>query len=470
MLSTALAPATPLSHARAYSTVFVGAGAAGTGPLVCAVQQGLIHELLASGVAVLDRGPNVLHGTLGRYVVRSDTLGATFLECLGEDGDGAGALSPVRRSAVAESIAHMGHGPVPLEWVGAYLQEVGRALEELVADHPTSGFFPRTRADAVRQLAHGGFATEAIVSSDDRAPTRRTFLSQAVVLATGGRQSRQDVLSRTLVPGVPLNDYADKVLLTDVVLTRPGVAELRQRLAAAASSRVVVIGSSHSAFSSLWTLLNLVHGAPFADGAITLLHRSPLRLFYASRDAAARDAYTDFDEADICPLTGRVHRLGGLRFDSGDLLRRIWAMPSAVPERRVALRRLDPQRDDPAAIRALLADAAVIIPAFGYRPAAVPVFDVAGAPIPLLGHVGGPLVDRSCRVLAADGLPIPSLYGIGLASGFVPSGALGGEPSFSGQTNGLWLYQNGVGEIILNELLARTDGAHRAADAARLLA
>jgi hypothetical protein len=30
---------------------------------------------------------------------------------------------------------------------------------------------------------------------------------------------------------------------------------------------------------------------------------------------------------------------------------------------------------------------------------------------------------------------------------------LGGEPSFRGQANGLWLYQHGIGEIILNQLL-----------------
>jgi len=46
--------------------------------------------------------------------------------------------------------------------------------------------------------------------------------------------------------------------------------------------------------------------------------------------------------------------------------------------------------------------------------------------------------------------------GIGLAAGFRPSGELGGEPSFRGQTNGIWLWQNGVGAIVVSGLL---DGA-----------
>jgi hypothetical protein len=31
---------------------------------------------------------------------------------------------------------------------------------------------------------------------------------------------------------------------------------------------------------------------------------------------------------------------------------------------------------------------------------------------------------------------------------------MGGEPSFDGQTNGLWLYQNDVGARVLDQVLA----------------
>ena len=53
----------------------------------------------------------------------------------------------------------------------------------------------------------------------------------------------------------------------------------------------------------------------------------------------------------------------------------------------------------------------------------------------------------------SHGNPIPGLFGIGLAAGFVPHGKLGGEPSFSGQANGLWLWQNDVGSIIVDAVL-----------------
>ena len=54
----------------------------------------------------------------------------------------------------------------------------------------------------------------------------------------------------------------------------------------------------------------------------------------------------------------------------------------------------------------------------------------------------------------SHGNPIPGLFGIGLAAGFVPHGKLGGEPSFSGQANGLWLWQNDVGSIIVDAVLS----------------
>ena len=51
------------------------------------------------------------------------------------------------------------------------------------------------------------------------------------------------------------------------------------------------------------------------------------------------------------------------------------------------------------------------------------------------------------------------------SAGFVPRGALGGEPSFSGQANGLWLWQNDVGALIVDGVLSP---AGRAPDAATL--
>ena len=48
---------------------------------------------------------------------------------------------------------------------------------------------------------------------------------------------------------------------------------------------------------------------------------------------------------------------------------------------------------------------------------------------------------------------MPGLFGIGLGAGFVPRGRLGGEASFRGQANGLWLWQHDVGSLIIDAVM-----------------
>jgi hypothetical protein len=40
------------------------------------------------------------------------------------------------------------------------------------------------------------------------------------------------------------------------------------------------------------------------------------------------------------------------------------------------------------------------------------------------------------------------VFSLGLASGFVPHGDMGGEASFIGQQNSSWLYQNDIGQTV----------------------
>jgi hypothetical protein len=436
--------------AEPFRAVVLGAGPAGTGPLVNAQQRGLLPRLLDAGIAVVDRQPRMGLGSIGQYVINSDTTGGTFLECLvGQEGD---LFAAVLDSAARRRLERYRQTAAPLRLVGEFIGEIGRALQHAVETHPAGRFLARTEARGIRCTPDGLVTTVAPVDGGEPVELR----SRCVVTALGGRQDRDRALSADIVPGLRLADrHADRVLLTDEVLTAAGPEAVRRLLDRGAGHRVVIIGGSHSAFSAAWVLLNEV-GREFGPGDITILHRRPPRLFYPSAADAHAEGYTDFDAGDLCPLTERVYRLAGLRWDSRELLRRIWEVGGAAAEKRVRLVTLDPtgQRNDED-VAALFDEAAVIIPAFGYRPRTVPVVDRAGRPIELLGSGAGtpPLVDDRCRVLDAAGVPVPGLFGIGLASGFVLDGPLGGEPSFAGQTNGLWLYQNGVGARILDQLL-----------------
>ena len=189
-------------------------------------------------------------------------------------------------------------------------------------------------------------------------------------------------------------------------------------------------------------------GVNFGPGGVTILHRRELRIFYPSVDAALADGYTEFGPDDICPVSGRVFRLSGFRLDSRELIMRARGIGGRPPEPRLQLHRLGV---DDAASLALLDNADLVIAALGYRPHALPVFDEAGNRCPFsLKQVlrrGSWMTIAGCWT---RGNPLPDLFAIGLAAGFVPYGKLGGEPSFRGQANGLWLWQSDVGGLIVD--------------------
>jgi hypothetical protein len=455
-----------LSH---FHAVVIGAGPAGTGPLVCAHQRGDLTRLLDAGVLFVDRGASMGHGSIGQYGINSDTYADTLLECL-DRGDPR-VLDQMRTAPITAEIALFKGGAVPLPRAAAFLAELGAALQRILDDHPRSGFSPRTEVTALHQRADGTFRVEL-----QHGGGRSAVTATHVVSAMGARQHRDRTLTSPIAPGVDLSraPWREKAMLTNDVLSTAGLPALRDRLLAAPNRKVVIIGASHSTTSSTWVLLNRT-GVAFGPGDITILHRGPFRIFYPSREAALADGYTDFGDDDLCPLTGRVYRLAGLRLDSRELVKQFLGVGGAAPEPRVRLFPLDRSgRGNAFDLPALLDEAAVVIPAFGYRPTTVPLHDVHGERVALMADAGPapgatlppaieellsyasapPLVDGECRVLDAHGAAVPHLYGIGLASGFRVSGALGGEPSFRGQTNGLWLYQNGVGALILDRILA----------------
>ncbi|HSI59462.1 MAG TPA: hypothetical protein VLA16_18005, partial [Ideonella sp.] len=348
-------------------------------------------------------------------------------------------------SGPAQAVRGHGAGALPLPVAAAFLRAIGGVAAREIAAHPPSRLLLGRRA---RQVARQGAGDWRVLLDDGS-----TLHTRRVLFAMGGRQELAEALGRELLPGLRLVDgFAARCMLTGELFAEGGVLRLRRRLAGIAAPRAVIVGGSHSAVTAAQVLLASA-GLPWGPGAITLLHRRAPRLFYPDRDAARADGYLQFGRDDVCPRTGRVFRLAGLRMAARELLRQAWGLGGAAPEPRLCLAELPAMA--PAALRALLAGADVIVPAFGYRPNTVQVVDEQGRRIALRAEAGPrePLVDAQCRVLAADGSALPDLFGIGLASGFVPRDAqLGGEASFDGQTNGLWLYQNGVGRRVLDQL------------------
>lgn len=72
----------------------------------------------------------------------------------------------------------------------------------------------------------------------------------------------------------------------------------------------------------------------------------------------------------------------------------------------------------------------------------------------MLRQPGGVVVDNLARIRNDDGSSIPNMFAFGLGSGMFVTEKTGGEPSFQGRADGVWLYQNDVGEIVSQQLTA----------------
>ncbi len=429
-----------------FGTVLVGGGPAGLAVLLSAHRDGRLAELLRHGLLLVERSRQIGEGQIGRYVINSDSTGTTFIDPLragAEEG-----LHAILNTPVAQRIAAAGAGAVPLRDVGELMALIGRALQDVIARYPESAVLTACTASAAEQLPDGGW--RVMLASADGG--RETVSADRLILATGASQPGAR-LRQEHVAGVPVVErWGAKLLQSGDVLSEGGLEVVARCLEGVRDPRVAILGGSTSAMAAAHALLHRLPQIRFANGGVTLVHRRPLRVYYTSVDEALADGYTEFTEDDLCPVTKRVYRLAGLRLDSRELLMQVRGIGGRPPEPRLRLHLL---RQNDATALALIDRADLVIAALGYRPNALRLLDRHGREIVLLSHTSAsaPLVDRKCRVVDGSGTPVASVFGIGLAAGFVPYGRLGGERSFSGQANGLWLWQTDIGSIIVDAVL-----------------
>lgn len=436
---------------NAFYLVIIGGGPGGLAPLLAAHRLGQINGLMAKGVAVIEQSASLGAGSIGDYAINSDSSGATFVDCLLSDVPTE--LTLLKRHPLTQQLAAAGEGAVPLQLASRFLHLVGDTVGRMLREHAASEVLTSHRAVSAAKT-DGGWQVEVL---DLTTGERRSVFSRYVIIATGAHQPAER-LAVERVGGIDLMQSCHgRLLQSGDVLTAGGLEHVASRLAGKASPRVAIIGGSTSAAAVAHALLHRLPGVPFGPGAITLLHRRELRVYYPDRASALTEGYDDWTEDDVCPISGKVFRFAGFRLDSRELIMQAHGIGGREPEPRLRLHNL--ASDD--AVAQVLDAADLVIAAMGYRPRGLAILGRSG-PIGLLAQTGPqmPMVDGQCRILDSDGVPIDGLFGIGLAMGFVPRGALGGEPSFSGQANGLWLWQHDVGSLIVNAVTAPSEHEH----------
>jgi len=431
--------------------LIIGGGPGGLAPLLAASKNGSFPTLLAGGLVIVEKSATLGAGELHRFVITSDSSAETFLSCVIDNP--IPELAAIAHTRIAQEMATYGKGAVPLKLAAELMDLVGKAFTTIIRNAPNCAVLTQTKCNALRRRSNGTWSADLL----DLATGRSSSLScETILSATGGVQNRE-ALRNTMVAGAPLLPRHDaRVMLSGDLVSDGGIDALKRRLANASAPRIAIIGGSTSALAC--TNLILTEAAErLGPGAISLLHRESLTVFYPSREAAKADAYECFDEDDICQVSGFVHRFGGFRFDSRELMRRILGLPGTEHENRVAPYRLPTRGDlrpDPVA-QSILNRADIIIVCTGYRPRGMTVYDETGKRIRLCSEApNARMVDVECAILDAQSRPIPGLFGIGLAAGYRPPKEMGGEKRFHGQVNGLWLWQNDIGARLAGNMIA----------------
>jgi hypothetical protein len=436
-----------LDPSECSNCLIVGAGPGGLAPLFAAAYDGRLRELLSGGVTIVEQGPSVGAGDLGRYAISSDSAAEAFLDVVMRTTEPC--LAALQNHPMVSSLAASVGGAVPLKQAAAFLSLIGETMCDLVETSTRGAVFRQHRALFTKHLGPELWMTRIRC---EQTGVEKDLFSRSVVLATGARQPLSRLYTEE-VAGVPLLPlYKDKLVQSGELLATDGLAKVEARLKTVDFPKVVVVGGSTSAGSAASMML-YQSAVNFGEGSVVLMHRRPLRIFYPSADEALAEGYTEFGPEDICPISGRVYRLAGFRLETREMIMRARGIAGRPAESRLRLFELKEQTFDEA--RRLLDEADVILAGLGYRPRALPVLGYDDKPISLMAESDAmrPMVNDECCVLNAEAEPMVGLYGIGLASGFVPSGSLGGEQSFRGQANSLWLWQHELGMKILDAVI-----------------
>ena len=454
-----------------FHTVIIGGGPAGTGPLIYGAASGQLDKWLNKGVALVEKSDVLCSGRLIDYQINSNSTGDQFLDFLSHAHSEA-IFTHANAAPEKQTIAAKADNVVSLETVGQFLRAAGKDIEHCVTSNAHSHVFFGQEATQIRQTGSGAF--EVSLQADPQVnlqgnrpgqqpqkPQQKHVIQAAnVLIAPGGKSVASHRVGRKIADMCATHRTGDKAgtlpMMThsDVFLTDAGRQSAEMWLEDFDAPKVLIVGGSHSAFSCAWVLLNeLDVDFDFDAEQIDILHRAPMKVFYKSKQAAADDGYTHFNENDLCPVTGHVFEIAGLRGDARQLYRELVGFESEQ-EDRIALHQYDVENDPLSDLDIDWGNIELVIFANGYALPAVTITNPLGKQIPLLGDYTGRFVDEKCRLLDTKGVAIPGLYAMGMATGFLPTRLSTGEPSFSGKDNSVWLCQNDLGALLFNTMSA----------------
>lgn len=421
-----------------YDVLIIGGGPAGTGLLLKSIKDGESNKFLDKKIALIEKSSKLMIGNLTQYKVNSDTISDVFLECL--EGNTRHFIELKKLKSEVDFIAAFNGRSIPLEKLNAFYEKLGAMLKESLIERKKCDFYMNSLVYKVEKNDVGAYD---VFIEGNRSP----ITTRKIIIATGGIPCNIIDSNLEFAKRISLNEFKNKIIHSDEIL-RFGVSDsLKSRLVE--NSKVVILGGSHSAFSIAHFLLNISDTLSFRTGDIKIWCNEVPKIYFNSREEAEENSYFDFTDDDFCPITKKLYRLAGLRMDGRDLYMKMQGIGFSEKETRVVLNLFNEQLEQ---LNSDLRNAELIILAFGYKFNVFPIYDFNKKRIKLLGEQTDHWVNDKCELLDENGDIVANVFASGMATGFIPNGTLGGEPSFNGQTNGIWYYQNAIADLIINNI------------------
>jgi hypothetical protein len=428
--------------------VVAGAGPAGMGMLFNALKSGAMPELARDGLIIVDASPDPGTGRLGEYRITANSVGDVFLDCL-RDPALKDVFEPLEHSPAYWRIRRQAQSAPQLSDVAELLAEASTLVLDFIVENYGVKLW---RSTTVTEVVCDNGDYQVWVESEGRS---RRIRCRSLVLNLGGQQDPQHLLHSLADQGLAISPSA-QIQSADTLL-RMNAVQLRDYFAPtlARNGRITVVGGSHSAFSMLENLADALEFAGLKE--VTLVHRSPIRLFYESAAAAAEAGYAFDAERDVCPISGRVNRSGGLRYRALDVGREALSC-GHIGKTGVRVQLCQTELGAPGqfeSARDALAESDVVVQCTGYQPR-LPTLTYAGAgPVTLVEVKGGLDSDPSGCPLDTQGQRLHGLHLFGLGAGLGVDPRLGSEASFDGRIYGVWQFHHDASSTVIDAVLSR---------------
>jgi len=431
--------------------IIVGLGPAGAGFLFNAYRSGEYKRLCANGLLILDSAYSLGDGRLGEYEVSANSVNDVFLNCLADPSFGAIFSSLQDLPAYQRMRAN----PQGVSMLPEVAKVLGAATELLVTHLELAHGLDVRRGTRLEAIRRRGEHFDLRV----RAPNGLSYAipTASVVLNVGGIQTPRLLLGALQEMNLVAPKESERLLASDYALSEPAPS-LRAHFGKLlqASQSLVVVGGSHSAFSVVERLAVELESEGLRE--IVLLHRSPIKLFFETREAAQRAGYIFDEQSDVCPVSGRINRSGGLRYRAFEIGCGVLG-DGKVPGTHVRVRTLLVDGLDAIAsadAQRCLDACAGVIQCIGYQPSLPELADDDGEPIVLREIQGGLDSDAGGSPCDTAGQHIEGLHLFGLGSGLAVDPEIGSEASFHGRIYGIWQFHHDASRPALERVLTKT--------------